>query len=295
MGFLDFVVNPINAGLDAIGNTVTKGKTGFGFGAGLKQTFPSVANLFSDAPQDDWDRQVAMQKEFAQNGISWKVQDAKNAGLHPLAALGAQGTSFSPVSVGSQSDSLSGLGQDVMRAYNATAPASERLLSKLQVERAGLENELLRSQIRRSNVGIGPSLPSNSGLSPNLLNGQGDSAYVTEKPAERTHSQPGVPAQEAGMINDYGFVRTPTGIAVVPSTDAKQRIEDQLIPELQWSVRNQLIPAFKGQPPPDPKFYPPPAGYDDWQWDPRYQEFRPIHRSPYSKEAMDHKRWLKGG
>jgi hypothetical protein len=32
---------------------------------------------------------IAMQKEFAQQGIGWKVADAKKAGIHPLFALGA--------------------------------------------------------------------------------------------------------------------------------------------------------------------------------------------------------------
>ena len=35
-------------------------------------------------------------KQFAKRGIQWRVHDAKKAGLHPLAALGAQTTSFSP-------------------------------------------------------------------------------------------------------------------------------------------------------------------------------------------------------
>ena len=39
------------------------------------------------------------QKEFAQNGIRWKVADAKAAGLHPLAALGASTASYSPSAV----------------------------------------------------------------------------------------------------------------------------------------------------------------------------------------------------
>lgn len=37
------------------------------------------------------------QKQFAQQGIRWRVQDAEAAGLHPLAALGASGAQFSPV------------------------------------------------------------------------------------------------------------------------------------------------------------------------------------------------------
>lgn len=39
---------------------------------------------------------IDAQREFAQHGVSWKVQDAKNAGLHPLFGAGLSGASFSP-------------------------------------------------------------------------------------------------------------------------------------------------------------------------------------------------------
>lgn len=42
--------------------------------------------------------QMAMQREFAQNGIQWKVEDAKKAGLHPLYAIGASTATYTPVS-----------------------------------------------------------------------------------------------------------------------------------------------------------------------------------------------------
>lgn len=43
-------------------------------------------------------RNFAEQQKFAKSGITWRVQDAVNAGLHPLAAIGAAGASHSPVS-----------------------------------------------------------------------------------------------------------------------------------------------------------------------------------------------------
>lgn len=46
--------------------------------------------------------QLKYQREFAQHGMRWRVEDAKAAGLHPLSVLGAQGLpSYSPVSVDS--------------------------------------------------------------------------------------------------------------------------------------------------------------------------------------------------
>lgn len=48
--------------------------------------------------QEDINRQnLASAKEFAQNSIQWKVEDAKKAGIHPLAALGTQ-SAYAPSS-----------------------------------------------------------------------------------------------------------------------------------------------------------------------------------------------------
>lgn len=41
---------------------------------------------------------LELQREFAQHGIQWKVNDAISAGIHPLAALGADTMSFTPSS-----------------------------------------------------------------------------------------------------------------------------------------------------------------------------------------------------
>lgn len=117
---------------------------------------------------------IAAQREFAQHGIRWKVEDAKAAGLHPLAALGAQTSSFSPVSIGSSgdggaADSFAAAGQDIGRAVKAAITKEEReerdanLARKLELEKGSLQNDLLRtelvSKIRREAVGVGPPFP----------------------------------------------------------------------------------------------------------------------------------------
>ena len=58
---------------------------------------PLIGGLFNNRRQD---QQSDLQREFAQNGIRWKVADAEAAGIHPLAALGAQTTPYQPVSIG---------------------------------------------------------------------------------------------------------------------------------------------------------------------------------------------------
>lgn len=114
------------------------------------------------------DKQAALQKEFAQSGIQWKVKDAEAAGIHPLYALGANTVSYSPVSVGDGGigKGLSDASQDLGRAAQAGLDHASRdkvatgRVAALQLERAGLENELLRTQIAKERSQIGPPLPS---------------------------------------------------------------------------------------------------------------------------------------
>lgn len=122
-------------------------------------------------------KNIELQKQFAQEGIRWKVADAEAAGIHPLYALGAQTTSFNPVTVGGLSggyspapqhgmaNALAEAGQDVSRAIHATrtqperTAAYEKTMMDLQVRRAWLENDLLASQIAKINQPTNPPMP----------------------------------------------------------------------------------------------------------------------------------------
>lgn len=116
------------------------------------------------------------QREFAQNGIRWKTQDAIAAGLHPLAALGAQVSSFSPITVGSSSADiksspldLAPMGQNITRAIQAGSTSGERvdkqaaavgeIATSLGLEKASLENDLLRSNIALQRAQLPPPIP----------------------------------------------------------------------------------------------------------------------------------------
>lgn len=80
---------------------------------------------------------LAMQREFAQNGIRWRTEDAKAAGLHPLYALTGQGASYTPSAVQTESsrapEYLSRAGQDVSRAVMAAQDEHARNLRKAQL------------------------------------------------------------------------------------------------------------------------------------------------------------------
>lgn len=147
-----------------------------------------IGGLLGKKSAEDANRDnIRQQREFAQSGIQWRVADAKKAGIHPLYSLGAQTASFAPSSVGDPlGGAISDMGQNIGRAVDAAGTSGERVTNKailsLQLERAGLENELLRSQIARERGQIGPGFP--GGLT--LMEGQGDTAVERVTPPQRT-------------------------------------------------------------------------------------------------------------
>lgn len=231
------------------------------------------------------DKDRKLQKEFAQQGIQWKVADAKLAGIHPLAALGAQTTSFSPVSVGDHSiaSGLASAGQDISRAVDATRTQGQKVdayaktIQDLNIRRMGLENELLASQIAKINqAGVSPALP--GATDRYLLEGQGNSPLVSNSALERTVGAPGAGSQEPGSITDVGFARTPTGHAPVMSKDVKERLEEDFVGSVLWSLRNRLAPTFDHGSQNPPAFAGEGNGY--WIYSPTAQEYRWVVRKP---------------
>lgn len=226
-------------------------------------------------------KEIKAQKEFAQQGIRWRVEDANAAGIHPLYALGANTTSYQPVGVGeSMAAGLSNAGQSFGRAIEAKQTVPERGFNQrmmaLQLQRGELENQLLASQIARNNqAGQPPALPTtsapNAALTPYLLDGQGQS-LVQVNPMERVASNPGTPYQEPAAVSDRSFAQTVDGgLAPVYSTDVKQRLEDDPLGSLGWNVRNRIVPTLGKLVPP----YPAPEG-KVWTFDGIDQSYKLI-------------------
>lgn len=76
------------------------------------------------------DQNAQLQREFAQNGIRWKVEDAKAAGLHPLYAIGGAGATFTP----SAQNVMSDMGQSVARAASAFSSVGEQELRAANIK-----------------------------------------------------------------------------------------------------------------------------------------------------------------
>lgn len=110
----------------------------------------NISNLASD-------REYQRQKEFAQNQIRWRVDDAKAAGLHPLFALGQSSASYSPSTfIPGQSEtgsfSSDGMGAALSSALTSKSPAQKRLtdaqIRKLEAEASLAETQALNAKRR---------------------------------------------------------------------------------------------------------------------------------------------------
>jgi len=156
-------------------------------------------------------KQAKLQKQFAKNAIQWKVADAEKAGIHPLYALGANTVSYSPVSVGTPD--LGAMGQDIGQAIDRVANPSEKAggaLAALTLERAGLENDLLRAQIARARINVAGMVPGPANvLAPTTKSPlTEDGNWVVGNPdagqaIENAYQEAGLPISALFLLRDF--------------------------------------------------------------------------------------------
>lgn len=227
-------------------------------------------------------KNLQWQKRFAQRGIRWRVKDAKKAGLHPLAALGAQIPGFAPsFQVGNAGDIIASgganagslyaqAGQDIGRAVAAMDTpdgknaAYTQAVQGLHLENLALQNQALASQIAKQNQ-PGGSIPLPVAAQRYAVDGQGNTVkgpLVVDKPLERVVAAGVAGNIEPGTVTDVGTLAVPGGQATVMSKDAKDRLEEDTLGTLQWSMRNRLLgPLLEAEKYAPPSMQSIPAGY----------------------------------
>lgn len=256
--------------------------------------FSAIGDVFSsgigkifgdDSAKRAAQRQYHKEKEFAQNSILWRVEDANRAGIHPLYALGNPGIQAGPSPGAGIPHDMSAMGQNISRAIESMRTRKERLEAQqeeamdraLNRERTQAEIELIRQQslseqARRADYQRGPPSPTITRQSAMEAVG-GDAGIVQTQPARPVARSSSDPAREAGSISDFGFIRNSYGgYTVAPSKDAKERTEDDLIQQSLWAWRNQIQPMFSGLEP--PTFATPIRGAR-WKWSAASQSFQP--------------------
>lgn len=91
-----------------------------------------IGNIFNKKRVDE---QTAFQREAMMNGISWRVADAKKAGIHPIFALGANIPTPTPMVLGDQlGASLADASQNIGTAIARQDSAHDRAMKAMEAE-----------------------------------------------------------------------------------------------------------------------------------------------------------------
>lgn len=232
------------------------------------------------------------QKEFAQMGLRWKSADAAAAGIHPVAALGGIGSTYSPTTVmpagdggysgrgsrtaaalNSSIDAITaGMGQNTARAQMATATEFERQMQALQLENINLQNAKIQSEIHanyhsiNSGAGMGPPMPGMVGapVAPvGAIDVQG-APQVSHAPGDPSRTASRQPFSQRFNIGGGGHID-------LPSQAAAESLES-MGPLMAPAVLgiSALRKAWHG---PETTLPEAPAGYR-WEWDPMVQTYK---------------------
>lgn len=116
------------------------------------------------ASQASWDANYNAQKEFAQNSIQWRVQDAKKAGINPYAVVGGQSVGYTPQDISRTQDFATG----ISRAGNILADTLGQLqlaTAKEDLKSKKLDNDKksveLVNEVMKKNMGQVPKTITN--------------------------------------------------------------------------------------------------------------------------------------
>lgn len=205
--------------------------------------------------------QLAYQKELAHNQVQWRVEDAKKAGLHPLAALGVSPMSYSPVSgsaVGADysgvGQSLQQMGQDIDRARMAGLDREERRRAlELQDTQTALalRNQELNNQILEQEL-VSRRVKLFQQLTPGMASLYGLDRRRYAIPGQDDAVMPRAEGTVATGDKQYQFMQRPNGsYTLQPSDSYAQNYEDKALiewlPHAQAYLRSLLTRVSGGE------------------------------------------------
>lgn len=216
MGLFDFITAPISNVISGV----------LGLGGSL---------LGTRSASNQAEANTAFQKEFAQQGIRWRVADAKAAGINPLVALGSPPVSYQPQSVGYGDYGLGAFGQSLSRAVSAMKTKEERQ-QEINDRNHKVQMDWYQEKIAQKNLGLlsleeiakqrellnQPGMPAVN--SAGVISGLPGQTGVNNVPAERIVSgslgvEAGAQPMQKMSIDSEGRIYFPLGKAVEESLE----------------------------------------------------------------------------
>lgn len=246
MGLLSSIGSALGGVVGAVGSLIGGNKTA---------ESQAAANAWN---QNFAKEQFEYQKELHKNQVQWRVEDAKKAGLHPLAALGVSPMSYSTVSgtaVGTNygyygdaasqvGSTLSQMGQDIDRARMAGLDRQERKkaleLQDMQTALA-LRNQELNNQILEQEL-VSRRVKLFQQLTPGMASLYGLDRRRYAIPGQDDAVMPRAEGTVATGDKQYQFMQQPNGTySLEPGNDWAQTYEDKLLLEWWPIIKTKLM------------------------------------------------------
>jgi len=191
-------------------------------------------------------KQMAMQREFAQNSLQWKAADAEKAGISKVFAMGAPTYSYSPVSTGDMgiSDAAKQLGAGIDGQGNRPGATTTGKVSGIaaQIEAAQLDGIQIDNQIKRAELASKLSIATQPGaghvLDRDVI--QGPEGLKLQKQQEPAGYGSG--NKSFGVSPEVSMYRTKEGFAPQIPQQLQEAFESDALSRWQWNIRNKILP-----------------------------------------------------
>lgn len=210
----------------------------------------------SDAVQSANKKNLNFQRNMARNQIQWKAADAKLAGLHPLAALGAQGMmpTIGAMADTSMGEAISEAGARIGNAVDKRAAvreqaannAASRNAANAQAEMYKAEAAKARSEAQRNFIEMSRQASEISRSNQTQrADGQRPTPQTIYSPAGDFDTGPYTPAEK--VENEYGDIVGPiygVGRVAREGYDAWRRTFDATT-KYYWDRATTKYPSLK--------------------------------------------------
>lgn len=186
-----------------------------------------------------------LQREFAQHGVSWRVADAKRAGIHPLAALGAQTHSAQASYTSSGDYGMSNAGQSLK-----SLPLDLAMGRKIQAETAKINKEAELIQTYISQMGQNPNVDAVGVVKPYGYGYQGTAGAGSVGPGYQDVPMPVsiAPGVQKNVVPMEQLASTPGGgLRLVLSQQMSEPLEGSHMDQASysWTRGKRSFQAFR--------------------------------------------------
>ena len=164
--------------------------------------------------KEEYEQNRLMQREFAQKGLGWMLDDAKSRGLSPLAAIGGRAPQYSPMSSGRR---------PVIPGQKASKYSNMMNILQMALGFAQVRNLMSATALNKAKADFMSQGQNAGGMDQGYVYGPGSPGNVVVDPVI-TKARSSKQSFQAGVIPSYAYRENHYGLRVVPSDEMNLRL-----------------------------------------------------------------------